>query len=94
MMLGIVQKRPGDQLDYDVDFARWLTGGDTITSVQAVSSAPGELPISTIQYTGQAVKIWLPIGGVLGKSYDITVTAATAGGRIKETGFEVRIRNY
>lgn len=93
-MLGIVQKRPGDQLDYDIDFSRWMTGGDTITSVQAASSAADELPISTIQHTDQAVKIWLPIGGVLGKSYDITVTVATAGGRIKETGFEVRIRDY
>jgi len=91
-MLGIVQKRPGDRLDYDIDFSRWLSPNDRITSAAAVSSAPDVMPVDAIQFTGQAMKVWIS-GGALQTSYDVTVTAHTLDGRIKQEAFEVRIRN-
>lgn len=91
-MLGIVQKRPGDRLDYDIDFSRWLSPNDRITNAMAVSSNPYEAVIDAIQFTGQAMKVWIS-GGHEQNTYDILVTAHTLDGRIKEESFELRIRN-
>ena len=92
-MLGTVQKRPNDELDYDVDFSKWLTGDDTITSVTAVVSPTGELAVESVSIADQAVKVWLKDGDDL-NSYSVVVTVATSGGRIKEVEFKVRVRDY
>lgn len=91
-MLGIVQKRPGDRLDYDIDFSRWLSPSDRISSALATSSNPDEMAVDAIQFTGQAMKVWLS-GGLEQKTYDVLIVANTIEGRIKEESFELRIRN-
>ncbi len=84
-------KQPADQLDYDVNFDRWLPDGDYITSGNAVLDKTGELVIDSISITDQVIKVWMS-GGVSGTTYKITITAATAGGRIKETEFRLRVK--
>ncbi len=84
-------KQPADQLDYDVKFDRWLPDGDYITSGNAVLDKTGELVIDSISITDQVIKVWMS-GGVSGTTYKITITAATAGGRIKETEFRLRVK--
>lgn len=91
-MLGTVLKQPADQRDYDIDFSRWIPDGDTITNAQAVASPAGELVVESIQITDQVVKVWLS-AGENGSTYTVTVTASTAGGRIKETEFKIRVRD-
>lgn len=91
-MLGTLQKRPADELDYDVNFEKWLTPSDTITSVTAIVAPVGELVVESTSIVGQIVKVWLA-GGVLNKSYSVTVTVATSGGRIKQVEFNLRVKD-
>lgn len=84
-------KQPGDTLDYDADFSNWLPDGDTITSATATIDVAGELAINAVQVLSPIVKVWAE-GGADRATYKITVTAATEGGRIKETEFRLRIK--
>ena len=88
-MLGSVRKRPDDTLDYDVEFERWLSDGDTITSAVATSDQ-ASLVVESVAVFGTIAKVWLS-AGTAGLSYTITVTATTAQGRIKEVTFNVRV---
>ncbi|AAQ54996.2 virion-associated phage protein [Burkholderia phage Bcep22] len=92
-MLGIVQKTTLEQLDYDVDFSRWIPDGDTIQA-GAVEITPDDGTLVAVSYeiNGQVVKVWLS-GGTAGKSYTVAVTIGTAAGRMKEACFGVRVRN-
>lgn len=95
-MLGTTQKQPADQLDYDVDFEKWIPEDDTVTSAIAVASTIDDdatpLVVDSVQLSGTIVKVWLS-GGTDGQSYTVTVTASTAGGRIKEEEFKIRVRD-
>lgn len=99
-MLGTVQKQPADQRDYDVDFSRWIPDGDEITTaVTTVDPAfdaalePAGLSVESVHVATPIVKVWVK-GGISGKTYKITVTASTSGGRVKETEFNIRVRDY
>lgn len=87
-MLGIVKKRPGDNLDYDVDFSDWLVDGDIIASGLAVSS--GVVVVGDVEVMPTVVKVWLS-GGESGETSNVTVTVTTGSGRIKEAVFAIRI---
>lgn len=92
-MLGMVRKRPDEQLDYDVTFERWLPDGDAIRDATAVADpAPvlGGVIVDRVLVFGKVVKVWLS-GGLEGNSHDIIVTASTTGGRVKEVKFSLRI---
>ncbi len=85
-------KEPGDELDYDADFSAWLPDGDTITSAAAVLDKEDELEITAVQVSTPIVKVWTK-AGVDRATYKITVTASTAGGRVKEVQFKLRIKD-
>jgi len=91
-MLGTLQKRPVDELDYDVNFEKWLTEGDVITSADAAVTPTGELIIESVAIIDQVVKIWLT-GGDLNETYTVLVTVATSGGRVKEVEFNLRVKD-
>ncbi len=88
-MLGTVRKRPDDPLDYDVEFERWLSEGDTITDATAVAEPTG-ITVNSTQEFGSVVQVWLSKGQA-GSSLKITVTTTTAQGRVKEVTFNVRV---
>lgn len=92
-MLGVFFKRSVDQLDFDIDFSRWLADGDTIQSAQAVVE-PGESMVSAPQVLvdGDTVKVWL-VDGVSGKTASILVTATTTGNRVKQVEFQIRVKD-
>ena len=92
-MLGTLTKQPADYLDYDVNFEEWLTDDDTIASAGATVEPAGELTIGDVLISSPIVKLWLS-GGLDGKTYKITLTATTAFGRVKETEFRIRVRDY
>lgn len=85
-------KQPADVLDYDVSFAHWFPLGDTITTATATVDPEGELSADSVQVSGLVVKVWIS-GGLDAKTYKVTVRATTAGGRVKETEFKVRVRD-
>ena len=100
-MLGIQTKQPADQEDYDIDFSRWLPPGDIVTTIAAVvdpvwdaiANPNGVQILSTqVAVDGQTVKVWVN-GGETGKSYKVTATASTAGGRVKEVDFQIRVKD-
>lgn len=88
-MLGTVRKRPDDQLDYDVDFERWLSDGDTVQDASA-EAVPSGVSIDRVEVFGPIVKVWLS-GGSAGQSHKINVTASTSQGRVKEVAFNLRV---
>lgn len=98
-MLGCMIKEPADQIDYDIDFSRWLPSDDTIlTAVGVVTPAydavsnPNGVTVVSTQISGSTVKVWVN-GGVDGITYKISVTVSTSGGRIKEVDFQVRVKD-
>lgn len=90
-MLGIKQKRPADVLDFDVDYEDWLTDDDTITTVTTSVTPSGQLAVQSVQVSNPQVKVWVS-GGNDGSTYDIEVTAATNGGRVKVECFKIRVK--
>jgi hypothetical protein len=91
--MDIYTKRPDDRLDYDVDFTKWLTGGDTIVSVSVSISAGTGVTNDDQTFTGQVVKVWL-LGGADGDDALVTVEATTMQGRVKEVSFRLKIREH
>jgi len=91
-MLGIKQKRPADVLDFDITYEDWLTDDDTITTVTTSVSPSGELAVDSVQVSNPEVKVWVS-GGENGSTYDIEVTAATTGGRVKVECFKIRVKD-
>lgn len=88
-MIGTVRKRPSDQLDYDIDFERWLSDGDAILDASAVAD-PAGVTVDRVQVFGVIVKVWLS-GGVAGASHRISVMVTTEQGRTKEVSFNLRV---
>lgn len=92
-MLGIFMKRPADQLDYDVDFSRWLPDGDTILSATAkIQPADSMVSAAHVLAEPEVVKVWL-VDGVSGKTATVLVTATTVQNRVKQVEFQVRVRD-
>lgn len=92
-MLGVFFKRSVDQLDFDIDFSRWLADGDTIQSATAAVE-PSDSMVSAPQVLvdGDTVKVWL-VDGVSGKTASILVTATTTGNRVKQVEFQIRVKD-
>lgn len=90
-MLGTKIKDPSDVLDYDITYEDWITDDDTITTVVTSVSPAGELAVDSAQVATPDVKIWVS-GGVAGSTYEITVTASTTAGRVKEETFKLRVK--
>ena len=91
-MLGIKPKNPADVLDFDVTYEDWITDDDTITTVTTSVAPAGELVVDSVQVSNPEVKVWVS-GGVNGSTYDIEVTAATTGGRVKVECFKIRVKD-
>ena len=88
-MLGAVRKQPGDRLDYDIDFTKWMVDGDLL-SLATVEVDDPTLIAEAPQVIPPLVKVWLS-GGEAGKAYKVTVIATTIEGRVKEVDFQMRV---
>ena len=77
-------------LDYGFKWSTWL-GTDTIaTSVWAIDPS-GELIVDSDQIANlNATAVWIS-GGILNKSYMVTNTVTTTGGRTASRSFKVNI---
>ena len=88
-MLGAVRKQPGERLDYDIDFTKWMTDGDVLALATAAAD-DASLTVEAPQVIPPLVKVWIS-GGNAGKSYKVTVTVTTADGRVKTVNFNLRV---
>lgn len=91
-MLDTKIKQPADQLDYDIDFTQWITDDDEIDTATATSDDADLVVVSTV-ISSPIVKVWVN-GGIDGTTYKVTTTITTTSGRIKQTEFKIRVRNY
>lgn len=90
MAIKTFTKQPGDRLDYVLQGADWLDG-DTIAAVSAAFRAnDAGVSIDACFHDGQNVTTWVS-GGKDGEQSQVTLTINTAGGRIKEAEFRIRV---
>lgn len=102
MLLGKFQQQPAETLDYDIDFAQFLSDGDTLVTtgnppvpspLDVVISPAGTMTLGpTVVINGTVIKQWL-IGGTSGQKYKITITATSNAGRVKQVEFIVRVKD-
>lgn len=91
--LAALEKTPSDRLDYDVDFARWLTDYDIIVSATAtIADTDVTFTLDGVFWSNEIVKVWV-IGGADGEQSEIAVYATTQSGRIKEACFSMRVKD-
>lgn len=93
MNFGTYLKQPADTLDYDLDYAEWLTSGDTVASADVVAEPASDLVVEAVFLSTPIVKLWLS-GGVSGTSYKLTITITTNDGRIKQDEFKLKVKDF
>ena len=94
-MSNVYTKHPADVLEYVFDFARWLSDGDTISSVTgtATSSTDGATAaIDSSTYTDTTATLWVS-GGIEGETAEISAVVVTALGRTKEACIRIRVKD-
>lgn len=102
MIVGKHTKQPTEVKDYVVDLSQWLgEAQDTLTAVQAgvvCTSRDDDPPATALAVKSVImnpalgrVAVWLE-KGTDGERYKVTVTSATAAGRVDESEFVVRIK--
>ncbi|MFC3074916.1 phage fiber-tail adaptor protein [Shinella pollutisoli] len=91
-MTDVMQKAPADELDYDIDFSRWLKGSDRI--IDAETTIAGETSVSVVRtdFADRSVRVWLS-GGMAGENGLISVLATTVEDRKKEFCFVIKVRD-
>ena len=101
MILDRKEKQPSEIKDYVVDYSAWLSevsGGDTILSA-TVAVVCLDVPANTtllvpnIVVSNVAVAVWLS-AGTPDLKYKVTVKATTSGGRLDESEFIMKIKEY
>lgn len=93
MALATVTQQPNDVRDYDIDFDPWFPPGDRIVQATVVATpAMSEPPSAAIAPSARRVKVWVYDGSSDGRTYTVTLKAATSDGRVKEVELIVKIR--
>lgn len=83
-------KDPSARKDYQFDWSDWLSG-DTISASSWTISPANELSQYAASNTTTTTTIWLQ-NGTSQKDYTVTNQITTAGGRIEQASFIVRVR--
>ncbi|CUX20345.1 conserved hypothetical protein [Agrobacterium deltaense Zutra 3/1] len=89
-MTDLMVKKPADVLDYDVDFARWLTSPDRLSGATSIITNSTAV-VDRTEYTDTNAKVWIS-GGMLGETATVTVTVTTQEGRTKQFVFNLKIK--
>jgi hypothetical protein len=84
----VVPKDPADVLDYVVNWANWLPGGDTIAT--ATFTVETGITKNSESNDATTATVWLS-GGDAGNQYTITCTVTTTGGRTVSRSFEIAV---
>lgn len=84
--IGKYPKDPDAVLDYPINWAPYLAGGDTITD--AVATAEAGLTVDSTEFTTTTTTAWLS-GGTDGTKYLVTTHITTAEGREDDRTIEI-----
>ena len=87
-MLTEFDKDPNATLDYTIDWSDWLATGDTIST--STWTVPAGITASSDTETTTTSTVWLT-GGTSGRTYLVTNTIVTAGGRTEERSLRIRV---
>lgn len=82
------RKDPEAVLDFAVDWTRWLSPAETITS-HTITTEVGITKDSSSEADG-VVTIWLS-GGTAGQTYTVECLVVTSAGRTDERSFNVAV---
>jgi hypothetical protein len=99
MILDKKEKQPVEVKDYPIDYSDWLAEvADTISDVAAsvvclTNAQDTDLIISNLVMTPTAVSVWLS-GGTSGERYKVSVDVTTAAGRVDQSEFIVKVKDY
>lgn len=95
MRLATFAKQPSEYKDYDVDFAPWLAGGDTIDMVDVMAvclNDPADRALTaTVRYTATRAKVWVG-GGTHGQRYKVELTVTTVAGRVDQSELIFKVK--
>jgi hypothetical protein len=97
-ILAKFEKQPVDVQDYSIDYAEYLAGlEDTApgpaTALNLTVTADAGIVIDRSTLVNGVVTVWLS-GGTDGKSYKVTATLTTVGGRKKQAEIIVKVKEY
>ena len=98
MILGKYTKQPNEVSDYDIDFGVWLRSGETAVSASAVATcttgADTSLVVASVSVIdSNSVRVRLT-GGADAQTYKVTVTTTTDAGRVDESEFVVKVKDF
>lgn len=92
MKLGSFIKQPRERESYTINYAQDLTLGDNLQGATS-SIEPAGLQIDQLDVFDPRVRFWV-VGGEVGISYKVTITATTSDGRILEDEVMIKIKDY
>ena len=97
MILGRYTKQPQEVSDYDIDFTPWLRSGESLSNASAtracLTSADTSLVVVSTTLSSAIVRVRLS-GGLAGEDYKVTVLTTSSSGRVDESEFKVKVREY
>ncbi len=91
MMLGTITKSPGEILDYDAEYDRWLDPGDTGSAVVEAVVLDATVTVDATSMTSDRVKVWLR-GGDDGEAGTLKLLVNTTQGRRKQVSWRLRVK--
>lgn len=88
-MLGTLTKDPNDSLDYQINWARWLSDGETVAA--SAWTVPSGLTLVASSFT-TTTTIARISGGTVSQTYNVQNRITTSSGQIKDESVNLRIR--
>lgn len=86
-------KASTDVLDFEWDWSTWLTGGDTISTVEWTAESGITVEVSPApSNTTTTATVWIG-GGTAGTTYTITCQITTAAARVAQWTQNLTIEN-
>lgn len=93
MRLATHQQQPAERLLYHVDYRGWLSTGETLSGVVALT-APADASdfaaVATLSSTAGVVQVMVS-GGVDGTEYTVTLRIDTSTGQRKEDELVIQV---
>ena len=94
MAIDRYRQQPADRRYRSVDYAPWLTDGETLTNVTS-SVSPVTVPplvVDGVTFDATATEVlYFAGGGVDGTTYEITFTITTSDGQIRQDEIEIEV---